>query len=121
LQEATKANPYEYAGDNPVNAVDTSGAISVFLLVYGIIPVGLAVVLSGPELTAGAGYIGVIATAVINGFLALVHASSSVVAAGNTIAAFVRGGLSQIGAACPGGAIILASTFTGDVPIFSCL
>ena len=28
LQETTKANPYEYAGDNPVNEVDPSGRIS---------------------------------------------------------------------------------------------
>jgi hypothetical protein len=29
LQEATKANPYEYTGDNPVNAVDPSGTLSL--------------------------------------------------------------------------------------------
>jgi hypothetical protein len=29
LQEATKANPYEYANDNPVNNVDGSGRASV--------------------------------------------------------------------------------------------
>jgi hypothetical protein len=28
LQEATKANPYVYAGDNPVNGTDPSGAYS---------------------------------------------------------------------------------------------
>ncbi|GER89900.1 hypothetical protein KDW_40620 [Dictyobacter vulcani] len=29
LQETLKANPYEYADDNPVNYVDPSGAFSV--------------------------------------------------------------------------------------------
>ena len=29
LQETTKANPYEYAGDNPVNEVDPNGRCSV--------------------------------------------------------------------------------------------
>jgi RHS repeat-associated protein len=29
LQEATKANPYVYAGDNPVNATDPSGAYTL--------------------------------------------------------------------------------------------
>ena len=28
LQEMSKANPYVYAGDNPVNATDPSGAFS---------------------------------------------------------------------------------------------
>jgi hypothetical protein len=39
LQEMTKANPYEYAGDNPVNATDESGrfAVLVALLVIGIV------------------------------------------------------------------------------------
>jgi hypothetical protein len=30
LQEATKANPYEYANDDPVNATDPSGALALW-------------------------------------------------------------------------------------------
>jgi hypothetical protein len=44
----TKANPYEYAGDNPVNATDPSGRCStidlVFLIVAAVALGGLAVI-----------------------------------------------------------------------------
>jgi hypothetical protein len=35
LQEATKANPYMYAGNNPTNEVDPSGEKSAFQNCYG--------------------------------------------------------------------------------------
>lgn len=49
LQEATKPNPYVYAGDDPVNAVDPSGNISVEPT--GVFPFnGVAVTFSVREL-----------------------------------------------------------------------
>jgi hypothetical protein len=35
LQEATKANPYVYADDDPVNNVDPSGAVSATCVIEG--------------------------------------------------------------------------------------